>query len=56
MHKAATEGREQLMLQLLQQIPQSHSFLADALENLIENFQYEKICDLVGSEFDNSLK
>ena len=49
MHTAATQGREQRLLQLLQQIPQSQAALAQALTELVRNYEFDKLKTLTQS-------
>lgn len=46
LHKTATTCRDDLILQLIEQIPQSHADLAKALEELTYNFRFEEIMKL----------
>jgi signal transduction histidine kinase/CheY-like chemotaxis protein len=45
-HQAATRVNAKLILQLIGQIPQSYSYLADALSHLVNNFCFEEIVTL----------
>ncbi len=46
LHQAAIEGFEGRLLQLIEQIPNSHSSLAESLSRWIKNFQFEQIIAL----------
>jgi two-component system sensor histidine kinase/response regulator len=47
---AASEGSDDKVLQLLEQIPAEKAALASALRDLAENFQFDKIMQLTGAE------
>ena len=49
MHTAATQGREQRLLQLLQQIPQPQAALAQALTELVKNYEFDTLKNLTQS-------
>ncbi|MBD1837068.1 MHYT domain-containing protein [Coleofasciculus sp. FACHB-501] len=49
LHYAASQGSDFLLLQLLQEIPPENSFVINALTNLVENFQFEQIMELIQS-------
>ncbi|MBO1350636.1 MAG: response regulator [Hormoscilla sp. GUM202] len=46
LHKAAVSGRDGRMLQLIKQIPESHAFLAKALAEKVDNFEFDRIVAL----------
>ncbi|MBW4520275.1 MAG: PAS domain S-box protein [Scytolyngbya sp. HA4215-MV1] len=46
LHQAAIEGRDYQLLELIQQIPVSHRTIGKALENLVNNFCFEKLIQL----------
>ncbi len=46
LHTAATQGREQRLLQLLQQIPDSQAALAHALTELVKNYEFDTLKNL----------
>ena len=46
LHKAAVLGKDGQMLQLIEQLPSTHSNLAQPLQALINNFRFEKIIEL----------
>jgi CheY-like chemotaxis protein len=46
LHRAATICRDDKILQLIEQIPQTHADLAKALEELSYNFRFEEIMEL----------
>jgi PAS domain S-box-containing protein len=47
LYYAAAQGSDNLILELIKQIPQEISVLSDALSNLVENFQFEQIMALM---------
>ncbi|MBD2743389.1 MHYT domain-containing protein [Coleofasciculus sp. FACHB-1120] len=49
LHYAASQGSDFLLIQLLQEIPPENSFVINALTNLVENFQFEQIMELIQS-------
>jgi two-component system sensor histidine kinase/response regulator len=48
-HYAAAQCSDDLILELLEQIPPEKSLLVNFLINLAENFQFEKIMELVNA-------
>ncbi len=48
LHNAAAQCSDDLIIQLIEQIPSENSLLASFLRNLAENFQFEQIMDLTG--------
>lgn len=46
LHKAAVSGRDGRMLQLIEQIPESHASLAQALAEKVDNFEFDLIVNL----------
>jgi hypothetical protein len=44
--QAANLGSDEQLLQLIQQIPPTHTFLSDALLPLIHNFYFDQLLDL----------
>ncbi|MFE1747036.1 MHYT domain-containing protein [Coleofasciculus sp. H7-2] len=48
-HYAASQGSDFFLLQLLQEIPVENSYVINALTNLVENFQFEQIMELIQS-------
>jgi signal transduction histidine kinase/CheY-like chemotaxis protein len=49
LQQAATEADEDLILQLLEQIPAQHTVMANALMNLVDEFLFEQIINLTQS-------
>ncbi|MFB2893102.1 PAS domain S-box protein [Aerosakkonemataceae cyanobacterium BLCC-F50] len=47
LYYAAAQGSDNLILELIKQIPHEISVLSDALSNLVENFQFEQIMALM---------
>lgn len=46
LHQAATKGYDRPILQLIEQIPLEHQFLAKTLLELTHNFQFDELIDL----------
>ena len=46
LHQAATKVNAKLVLNLIEQIPESHPHLADALTHLVNNFCFEEIVEI----------
>lgn len=46
MHQAALVGRDQQMLELIQEIPQNQAILSEVLQHLVENFEFDQIVEL----------
>lgn len=47
LEQAAVKLDKNLLIELLEQIPEQHSFIAQALQNKINNFDFDEIIDLV---------
>ncbi|MFB2834853.1 PAS domain S-box protein [Floridanema evergladense] len=47
LHYAAAQGSDTLILELIKQIPQELSVLSSTLRNLVDNFQFEQIMELM---------
>ncbi len=50
MHQAALVGRDQHMLELIQDIPQDQEILSEVLQRLVENFEFDQIVELTQSQ------
>ncbi|WP_413161258.1 PAS domain S-box protein [Capilliphycus salinus ALCB114379] len=50
MQQAALVGRDGQMLELIQAIPPSHSSVAKALTQMVENFEFDRIVELISPE------
>ncbi len=48
-HYAAAQCSDDLILDLLEQIPPEKSLLINSLSDLAENFQFEKIMELINA-------
>jgi hypothetical protein len=46
LQRAALQGSDRLVLELIKQIPDQHFVLSDCLTGLVLNFQFEQIIDL----------
>jgi CheY-like chemotaxis protein len=46
LHKAATQADDELIFQLIEQIPESNTPLVNALTDLVNNLRFDKIIDL----------
>jgi hypothetical protein len=47
LYQAATEADAELILSLTEQISTTHTPLSSALSNLVDNFQFEQITNLI---------
>ncbi|WP_416666509.1 MHYT domain-containing protein [Egbenema bharatensis] len=50
LERAALQGSDRLVLELIQQIPEQHFVLADRLTKLVSDFQFEQIIDLTQND------
>lgn len=54
LHQGAAEADEELILQLLEEIPPQHVAMANALRNLVDEFLFEQIMELTQSQLIES--
>ncbi len=52
MQQAALVGRDRQMLDLIQEIPPTHASVAKALTQMVENFEFERIVELLNPQTD----
>ena len=52
MQQAALVGRDRQMLELIRAIPETHASVARALTQMVENFEFDRIAELITSQND----
>jgi hypothetical protein len=52
MQQAALVGRDRQMLDLIQAIPESHASVAKAFTQMVENFEFDRIVELMTPQTD----